>query len=161
MARSEVRPMHAHLQGLILLVSLAILGLLVSRMAGPSLSGFFDEDGAVYAEPADEETAEDAVEEVPLTGDEVARLQRHLTTLGFDPGPVDGIPGDQTDTAVDDALAEYLLAVTTTDRELLDYLDSLISALDAAADADATFDEGLGEGDAGSGEEAVDSATDG
>lgn len=135
MAGSEVRPMHAHLQGLFLLLILAILALLIGRAAGPTLGRFFEEDGAIYAEAGEDEEPT-SPDEVPLTGDEVARLQRHLTTLGFEPGPVDGIAGEQTDKAIAAAINEYQLAVTTTDRQLLDYASSLISALDAADAAD-------------------------
>ncbi len=42
----------------------------------------------------------------------VARLQRFLTELGYDPGPVDGLYGPQTATAVREYQREAQLPIT-------------------------------------------------
>lgn len=41
-----------------------------------------------------------ALEVEPTAGEPVEALQRRLKELGFDPGPVDGVPGDNTTAAV-------------------------------------------------------------
>jgi|DEB0MinimDraft_10_1074344.scaffolds.fasta_scaffold00511_12 peptidoglycan hydrolase-like protein with peptidoglycan-binding domain len=128
--------MHAHAQGVFMLVLLAIMLLIVGKAAGPVVGGFFDEGGAVYAEPADDEDTVKEPESEPLTGDEIATLQRNLTTLGFDPGPVDGISGAKTKEAIAAAISEYALPVSSSNRHLLEYSTSLVAALNAADAAD-------------------------
>ena len=77
---------------------------------------------------------------VPLDGEEVALLQANLTDLGFDPGPVDGILGNGTRSAISEAIVEYQLDVSASDREVLEYTQSLIDALAAADAADDSGD---------------------
>ena len=133
----EESPMRSHIQGLFVLLGVAIAVLVLARIATPVLSDAFGEDGAIVAESADadDDVADASVEvDLALTGEEVARLQANLTDLGFDPGPVDGILGNGTRSAINEAIVEYQLEITASDRKVLEYTQSLIDAL-AAADA--------------------------
>lgn len=133
----EESPMRSHIQGLFVLLGVAIAVLVLARIATPVLSDAFGEDGAIVAESADadDDVADASVEvDLALTGEEVARLQGSLIDLGFDPGPVDGILGNGTRSAIDAAIVEYQLATSASDREVFDYVTSLLDAL-AAADA--------------------------
>lgn len=131
--------MRSHIQGIFVLLGVGIAVLVLARIAAPVLSDAFGEDGAIVAESADVDDVVDlaALEtdlDVALSGDEVAQLQGSLVDLGFDPGPVDGILGNGTRAAIDDAIAEYQLEATASDRDVLEYVTSLLDAL-AAADA--------------------------
>lgn len=131
--------MRSHIQGLFLLLGVGIALLVLARFAAPVLSDAFGEDGAIVAESADvddvvELAAADQEIAIPLTGDEVAQLQADLTQLGFEPGPIDGILGGGTRAAIDAAIVQYQLDTNASDRELLEYVTSLLDAL-AAADA--------------------------
>ena len=131
--------MRSHIQGLFVLLGVGIALLVVARIAAPVLSDAFGEDGAIVAESGDaddvvELAAGDQAVSLPLAGEEVAQLQADLTALGFEPGPVDGILGSGTRTAIDAAIVQYQLDTAATDREVLEYLTSLLDAL-AAADA--------------------------
>ena len=133
----ENSPMKSHIQGLFILLGVAIALLALANIAAPVLGDAFGEDGAIVAESAVDDGADPTVEaaiEVPLDGEEVALLQANLTDLGFDPGPVDGILGNGTRSAISEAIVEYQLDVGASDREVLEYTQSLIDAL-AAADA--------------------------
>lgn len=129
--------MRSHIQGLFLLliVGIALLGL--AKYAAPIVQEAIGEDGALQAESAPEDDVDlaalNAEIDLPLNGDEVGIVQDHLTRLGFDPGPVDGLMGPSTRTAIDDAINEYQLNISLSDRDLLNYTQSLIDALDAAA----------------------------
>lgn len=135
----EESPMRSHIQGifLLLIVGIALLGM--ARYAAPVVQEALGEDGALQAESAPEDLIDLAAieEEIdpPLNGDEVVVVQDHLTRLGFDPGPVDGLMGPGTRTAIDEAIVEYQLNIGSSDRDLLNYTQSLIDALDAAAAA--------------------------
>lgn len=132
-------PMRFHIQGLFVLLGAGIALLVMARIAAPVLDDAFGEDGAIVAESSD---AEDIVDlaaaetevDLPLTGDEVAVLQADLTQLGFEPGPIDGILGTGTRAAISAAILQYQLDTAATDRDVLEYVTSLIDAL-AAADA--------------------------
>lgn len=132
-------PMRFHIQGLFVLLGVGIVLLVMARIAAPVLDDAFGEDGAIVAESSD---AEDIVDlaaaetevDLPLTGDEVAVLQADLTQLGFEPGPIDGILGTGTRAAISAAILQYQLDTAATDRDVLEYVTSLIDAL-AAADA--------------------------
>lgn len=135
----EDSPMRLHIQGLFVLLGVGIALMVMARIAAPVLDDAFGEDGAIVAESSDVEdvvdlAAAEADLDPPLTGDEVARLQADLIELGFDPGPVDGILGGGTRAAIDDAILQYQLDTAASDRDVLEYVTSLIDAL-AAADA--------------------------
>ena len=142
--------MRSHIQGLflLLLVGIALLG--IARYAAPVVQEALGEDGALQAESAPEDPIDlgaiDAEVDPPLNGDEVGIVQDHLTRLGFDPGPVDGLMGPSTRTAIDEAIVEYQLNIGSSDRNLLNYTQSLIDALDAAA---AATEEELGTTESG------------
>lgn len=142
--------MRSHIQGLflLLLVGIALLG--IARYAAPVVQEALGEDGALQAESAPEDLSDlgaiDVEVDPPLNGDEVGIVQDHLTRLGFDPGPVDGLMGPSTRTAIDEAIVEYQLNIGSSDRNLLNYTQSLIDALDAAA---AATEEGLGTTESG------------
>ena len=131
----ENSPMKSHIQGLFILLGVAIALLALANIAAPVLGDAFGEDGAIVAESAVDDGADPTVEaaiEVPLDGEEVALLQANLTDLGFDPGPVDGILGNGTRSAINEAIVEYQLEITASDRKVLEYTQSLIDALTAA-----------------------------
>ena len=132
--------MKSHIQGLFILLGVGIALMALATIAAPVVGDAFGEDGAIVAESAPEDVvdlaAADAEVVVPLTGEEVALLQANLTELGFDPGPIDGILGGGTRAAVGEAILEYQLDTTASNREVLDYTQSLIDALAAAAAAD-------------------------
>ncbi|MDC0359652.1 peptidoglycan-binding protein [Acidimicrobiales bacterium] len=142
--------MRSHIQGLflLLLVGIALLG--IARYAAPVVQEALGEDGALQAESAPEDPSDlgaiDVEVDPPLNGDEVGIVQDHLTRLGFDPGPVDGLMGPSTRTAIDEAIVEYQLNIGSSDRNLLNYTQSLIDALDAAA---AASEEELGTTESG------------
>ncbi|NCG25576.1 MAG: hypothetical protein GWP47_15790 [Actinobacteria bacterium] len=142
--------MRSHIQGLflLLLVGIALLG--IARYAAPVVQEALGEDGALQAESAPEDLSDlgaiDVEVDPPLNGDEVGIVQDHLTRLGFDPGPVDGLMGPSTRTAIDEAIVEYQLNIGSSDRNLLNYTQSLIDALDAAA---AATEEELGTTESG------------
>lgn len=132
-------PMRFHIQGLFVLLGVGIALLVMARIAAPVLDDAFGEDGAIVAESSDAEdivdlAAAEAEVDLPLTGDEVAVLQADLTQLGFEPGPIDGILGTGTRAAISAAILQYQLDTAATDRDVLEYVTSLIDAL-AAADA--------------------------
>ncbi len=138
--------MKSHIQGLFILLGVAIALLALANIAAPVLGDAFGEDGAIVAESAADDGADLAAEEAivgPLDGEEVALLQANLTDLGFGPGPVDGILGNGTRSAVSEAIVEYQLDVSASDREVLEYTQSLIDALAAADAADDSGDLSL------------------
>ena len=138
--------MKSHIQGLFILLGVGITLLALANIAAPVLGDAFGEDGAIVAESAADDGADPAAEEaivVPLDGEEVALLQANLTDLGFDPGPVDGILGNGTRSAIGEAIVEYQLDVGASDREVLEYTQSLIDALAAADAADDSGDLSL------------------
>ncbi len=142
----ENSPMKSHIQGLFILLGVGIALLALANIAAPVLDDAFGEDGAIVAESGADDGADPAVDEaivVPLDGEEVALLQTNLTDLGFDPGPVDGILGNGTRSAINEAIVEYQLDISASDREVLEYTQSLIDALAAADAADDSGDLSL------------------
>lgn len=130
-------PMRAHMQGAIILVALGFVLLALLAISNPILSDAFGENGAIVAESSEETDSSDEGEEidplaVPLNGEEVAQLQADLAALEFDPGPVDGILGDGTRGAIDQAIDAYQLDTESTDRQVFQYVSALVDGLDAA-----------------------------
>ncbi len=120
--------MKSHIQGLFILLGVGITLLALANIAAPDHGAALGEEEAIVA---------------PLDGEEVALLQANLTDLGFDPGPVDGILGNGTRSAISEAIVEYQLDVSASDREVLEYTQSLIDALAAADAADDSGDLSL------------------
>ena len=52
------------------------------------------------AEPTETEPAAEGEPERELTRDDIREVQRHLTELGYDPGPADGLMGARTESAI-------------------------------------------------------------
>ncbi|MEM8705446.1 MAG: peptidoglycan-binding domain-containing protein [Actinomycetota bacterium] len=132
--------MKSHIQGLFILLGVGIALLALANIAAPVVSDAFGEDGAIVAESTPEDVVDLAAGEevivVPLNGEEVALLQANLTDLGFDPGPIDGILGGGTRGAVGEAILQYGLDSTASNRDVLEYTQSLIDAIAAAEAAD-------------------------
>lgn len=130
-----------HLQGVFLLVVILVGFWWLLGWAVPVLdSALFGADGAVVARaPAgvdDPAGAGLALEEdEPLDGSEVAEMQGALLEVGYSPGPIDGIIGELTRQAVDEAKGDLGLA-SASDRELLNTLRAALDALDSSASAD-------------------------
>lgn len=132
--------MRIHLQGTFLLIVLLLSFWWMLRWAVPILdSALFDDDGAIVARAPEEVDdpieAEGAQQQEPLDGNEVAELQSALIALGYSPGPIDGIMGELTRQAVDEAKTDVGL-VEASDRELLETLEAALEALGAAPDSD-------------------------
>ena len=127
--------MRIHLQGTFLLIVLLLAFWGMLDWAGPVIdSAWSGTDGAIVARvPAVSDQPTNAVGDTyserdePLDGDEVAELQAALARFGFDPGPVDGIMGELTRGAADEAKADLGLAAGS-DRRLLDTLAAAIEA---------------------------------
>lgn len=133
--------MRAHLQGTFLLIVLLLAFWWMLSWAVPILdSALFGDDGAIVArapaEVDDRAGTDPAVQDEPLGGNEVADLQEALTQLGYSPGPVDGILGELTRGAIDEAKADVGL-VEASDRRLLETLEAALEALNSASDPDA------------------------
>ncbi len=124
--------MRAHLQGTFLLIVLLLVFWGMLNWAVPILDdAVFGDDGAIVARApleVDEPTERGLEEDRPLAGNEVADLQGALTQLGYSPGPIDGILGELTRQAVDEAKADVGLA-EQSDRKLLETLTAALEAL--------------------------------
>jgi len=123
--------MRTHLQGF------ALLGLLlaalwgVTKLAAPTLSEAFGENGAVVAESGEDRielTIDSETLDADLTDDEVKRLQFQLLLAGFlnETSDVDGVNGPNTARAIAQAAAEWDLE-DPSDREVLVYADELFA----------------------------------
>jgi len=139
--------MRSHIQGvfILLIVGIALMG--TARIAAPVVREALGDEGAIVAESSDVEDVVDlsisAIEpDAPLNSEEVGVLQLYLTDLGFDPGPVDGLMGANTRSALIAAAAEYQLAEDSSDRAVFAFVGSLVDAL-TAADAAESLDIGL------------------
>ena len=134
--------MRIHLQGTFLLIVLLLVFWGMLNWAVPILDdAVFGDDGAIVAraplevdDPAD--PGRGLEEDRPLDGNEVADLQGALTQLDYNPGPIDGIMGELTRQAIDEAKADIGL-VEASDRKLLETLESALEALSTASDPDA------------------------
>ena len=132
--------MRTHLQGAFLLIVLLLAFWWALNWAGPIFdSALGGEDGAIVARaPSEEDSAGTrgaAAEDDPLDGNEVAELQGALVLVGYSPGPVDGILGELTRAAIDEAKAD-LGMVEESDRALFETLESVVQALEADAGPD-------------------------
>ena len=133
--------MRTHLQGTFLLIVLLLVFWGMLNWALPILDdAVFGDDGAIVARapleaegPADPERGLE--EDRPLDGAEVADLQGALTQLGYSPGPIDGIMGELTRQAIDEAKVDVGL-VEASDRKLLETLQAALDALSTANDPD-------------------------
>ena len=133
--------MRTHLQGTFLLIVLLLVFWWTLNWAVPILdSAVLGEDGAVVARApvaTDDQAAADRglEQDQPLDGNEVADLQSALTQLGYSPGPIDGIMGELTRQAVDEAKLDVGLE-EASDRRLLETLNAALEALSSAPDPD-------------------------
>ena len=133
--------MRTHLQGTFLLIVLLLVFWWTLNWAVPILdSAVFGEDGAVVAraplETEDQAAADRGLEQdQPLDGNEVADLQSALTQLGYSPGPIDGIMGELTRQAIDEAKVDVGLE-EASDRRLFETLKAALEALSSASDSD-------------------------
>ncbi|MCY4422326.1 MAG: peptidoglycan-binding domain-containing protein, partial [Acidimicrobiaceae bacterium] len=99
--------MRTHLQGAFLLIVLLLAFWWALRWAGPIFdSALGGEDGAIVARAPSEQDAAAAIQaaaDAPLDGNEVAALQAALLQVGYSPGPIDGIMGELTRAAIEEA----------------------------------------------------------
>jgi len=129
--------MRSHIQGIFILLIVGIALMITARIAAPVVKEALGDEGAIVAESADVEDVVDlsillAEPDAALDSDEVGVLQLYLTDLGFDPGPVDGLMGAATRSALIAAIAEYQLAENSSDRAVFAFVGSLVDALTAA-----------------------------
>ena len=135
MLASGLAAMRTHIQGAFLLIVLLLAFWWTLIWAGPIFDSALDgADGAIVARAPSEQDAAAAVDE-PLDGNEVAALQGALLQVGYSPGPVDGIMGELTRAAVEEA-KEDLGLVEASDRKLLEILETVVETLETAPDAD-------------------------
>jgi len=114
--------MRVHLQGAFLLLVMLLAFWVVANWGATVISSAWgSESGVIVARVRDEAAATVAVGDIALDGTEVADLQAALTAAGIDPGPVDGILGDQTRSAIEQAKSALNL-IGSSDRELLELL---------------------------------------
>ena len=132
--------MRTHLQGAFLLIILLLALWWTLSWAGPIFdSALGGEDGAIVARaPAEQDatgTDRATAEDEALDGNEVAEVQSALVQVGYSPGPVDGILGELTRAAIDEAKEDLGLA-GESDRKLLETLATALEALETDPDAD-------------------------
>ena len=133
--------MRIHLQGtFLLIVLLVVFWWMLSWAAAIVDSALFGSDGVIVAkarletdDPAG--TAGGSQQDETLDGNEVAVLQGLLTQFGYSPGPVDGISGELTRQAINEAKADLRLD-EESDRKLLETLETALEALESAPDSD-------------------------
>lgn len=127
--------MRTHLQGAFLLIVLLLAFWWTLNWAGPIFdSALGGADGAIVARAPSEEDAAAAADE-PLDGNEVAALQGALLQVGYSPGPVDGIMGELTRAAIEEAKGDLGL-LEASDRRLLETLETAVEALETTPDGD-------------------------
>ncbi|MCY3619326.1 MAG: peptidoglycan-binding protein [Acidimicrobiaceae bacterium] len=130
--------MRTHLQGAFLLIVLLLAFWWALSWAGPIFdSALGGADGAIVARAPTEEdaaAAQAAADEQPLDGNEVAALQAALLQVGYSPGPVDGIMGELTRAAIEEAKGDLGL-LEASDRQLLETLGTAVEALESTPDA--------------------------
>ncbi len=147
--------MRNHVQGLGLLLVLAMAVWGTARLAAPAVGDAFGDDDSAAS------TTEDIIElsagddDAPLTPEEVFGLQWYLELDGYDTGGVDGLMGPGTRSAIVEAKADHALA-TVSDRALFDFLlaryndptdpSDDVPELSADEDPDAGVDDDPGEG---------------
>lgn len=84
-------------------------------------SALVGEDRAIVARARDESDSSRGINDEPLSQTEISELQTALTDAGLDPGPIDGILGELTRTAIEEAAAAMRLT-EPSDREVLEQL---------------------------------------
>ncbi len=128
--------MRTHLQGAFLLIVLLLAFWWALNWAGPIFdSALGGADGAIVARAPTEDTATgEAQADAPLDGNEVAALQGALLQVGYSPGPVDGIMGELTRAAIEEAKGDLGL-LEASDRQLLETLETAVEALESTPDA--------------------------
>ena len=130
--------MRTHLQGALLLIVLLLAFWWALNWAGPIFdSALGGADGAIVARaPSEEDTAaaDEAADDEPLDGSEVAALQGALLQVGYSPGPIDGIMGELTRAAIIEAKKDLGL-VEASDRKLLETLEPAVETLEPAPDS--------------------------
>ena len=128
--------MRTHLQGAFLLIVLLLAFWWALSWAGPIFdSALGGADGAIVARaPTDNTATGEAQADAPLDGNEVAALQGALLQVGYSPGPVDGIMGELTRAAIEEAKSDLGL-VEASDRQLLETLETAVEALESTPDA--------------------------
>ena len=114
--------MRMHLQGVFLLIVLLLTFWAALEWGGGVIgSALTGDDGAIVARAPVDSGLPDGESDAPLDNVDVAELQTALAAAGFDPGPVDGILGDRTRRAIDQALGDLRLG-GSSDRALLQHL---------------------------------------
>lgn len=128
--------MRTHLQGTFLLIVLLLAFWWALSWAGPIFdSALGGADGAIVARaPADGTATGEAEDDAPLDGNEVAALQGALLQVGYSPGPVDGIMGELTRAAIEEAKGDLGL-LEASNRQLLETLEAAVEALESTPDA--------------------------
>jgi peptidoglycan hydrolase-like protein with peptidoglycan-binding domain len=128
------RVMRNHVQGLGLLLVLALAIWGTAHFAAPTVGDAFSKNGAVRAESKDStEEVIDLSSDAELTTDELYNLQWYLTIEGYDTLGLDGLMGPGTRAAIDQAKADYGLPTGASPRDLLEFLTT---RQDESADQD-------------------------
>jgi peptidoglycan hydrolase-like protein with peptidoglycan-binding domain len=100
-------------------------GAVIGAAAGGLLGGFTDEETINLGDPI---WAED---DKPANGSAVSRVQSGLLRLGYNPGPVDGAMGSQTETAIRNYQRDYnLLDDGRPTAELARHIDEQLQIAD-------------------------------
>ena len=113
--------MRNHVQGVGLLVVLAVAVWGTARLAAPAVGDTFGDDDSTASTTEDIIELSAGADETPMTPEEVFGLQWYLTLEGYDTRGVDGLMGSGTRSAIAEAKADYELT-TISDRELFDFL---------------------------------------
>jgi peptidoglycan hydrolase-like protein with peptidoglycan-binding domain len=98
-------------------------------MNAPDLAAVTPAQAGTFASPSDENVATSkaspGADTVPLSPEEVLEVQTRLQALQFDPGPIDGVAGPRTTSAIQRFQAgKGQTRSGLLDRELLDDLRS-------------------------------------
>ena len=100
-------------------------GAVIGAAAGGLLGGFTDEETINLGDPI---WAED---DKPANSSAVSRVQSGLSHLGYNPGPVDGAMGSQTETAIRNYQRDYdLLVDGRPTAELARHIDEQLQIAD-------------------------------
>jgi peptidoglycan hydrolase-like protein with peptidoglycan-binding domain len=76
-----------------------------------------------WSNPSPSPSSPEATSQINLTRDEKRELQRRLRDAGYDPGPIDGLPGERTLRAIRSYQSDFGLAVDgLVSREILEDL---------------------------------------
>jgi len=126
--------MRTHIQGVALLLILAVALWGAVTLAGPALGDAFGDDGAVVAESAEDvvdlATGETDVEpELPLTPEDIFTIQWQLALEGFLDleEDLDSLMGPTTRAAMTEAKLAYGLA-QASDRQLMERLALIVDS---------------------------------